>query len=76
MAGLGDTGAGLALHTLELANRGGVVIWVLIAFSLFGLAIVLLKSYQFARLRIWRRAWIDEALRAVRNRQPESETLP
>ncbi len=67
MGSLGSTGEGLALHTLELANRGGVVIWVLLAFSLFGLAIVLLKSYQFARLRIWRRAWINEALQAVRN---------
>ena len=67
---MGGIGEGLALHTLELANRGGIVIWVLLAFSLLGLAIVLLKLYQFARLRIWRRAWIDEAVRAVRNREP------
>jgi biopolymer transport protein ExbB len=70
--GLGGNTEGLAWHSLELANRGGVVIWVLLAFSLFGLAIVLLKFYQFARLRIWRRAWIHEAVRAVRDRQPET----
>ncbi len=63
---------GLAVQTLELANRGGVVIWVLLGFSLLGLAIVLLKLYQFARLRIWRRAWIDEAVQAIRNGEPAS----
>ena len=58
------------MQILELANRGGAVVWVLLGFSLLGLAIVLLKLYQFARLRIWHRAWIDAALRAVRAGEP------
>ena len=65
-------GEGVLQHTLELADKGGVVIWVLFAFSLLGLAIVLLKLYQFARLRIWRRAWIDEAVQAIRKGEPAS----
>jgi biopolymer transport protein ExbB len=58
------------VQILELANRGGPVVWVLLGFSLLGLAIVLLKLYQFARLRIWHRAWIAPALQAVRAGEP------
>ena len=72
MGGLSAIGDGLAQHALELADKGGVVIWALLAFSLLGLAIVLLKLYQFARLRIWRRAWIDEAVQAIRRGEPAS----
>ena len=57
--------AGWATQTIELASRGGVVVWALGGFSLAGAAIVLVKLYQFGRLRIWSRRWLTEALDAV-----------
>jgi biopolymer transport protein ExbB len=58
-----------AVLTSEIAlllARGGWVMGVLLAFSLAGLTIVLVKLQQFARLRIWSRAWIEDALGRVR----------
>jgi biopolymer transport protein ExbB len=49
-----------------LADRGGPVLVVLLALSVAALAIVLLKLQQFARLRIWSRAWLGPVLTAVR----------
>jgi biopolymer transport protein ExbB len=49
-----------------LLARGGWVMGVLLAFSLAGLSIVLVKLLQFARLRIWSRAWIEDALQRTR----------
>ena len=41
--------------------EGGVVLWVLAGFSIVGVAIMGVKALQFARLRIWRRAWLGWA---------------
>ncbi len=41
-------------------SEGGVVLWLLGAFSLAVVAIVLVKAVQFGRLRIWSRAWLDQ----------------
>lgn len=63
---------GILEHTLELAERGGVVVWILLGFSWAALTIVLVKLWQFLRQRIWRRGWIDEAIDALRAGQRES----
>ncbi len=51
---------------VTLLGRGGWVMGVLVALSLAGVTIFLAKLQQFARLRIWSRAWIDDTLEAVR----------
>ena len=55
-----------AEQVFELASRGGAVIWVLLVFSLVALAIVVLKLYQFAQLRIWSDGGIEAAIAALR----------
>ena len=44
---------------------GGIVLWLLAGFSVVAVAIVGVKLVQFARLRIWRRAWLAELWRDV-----------
>jgi biopolymer transport protein ExbB len=56
----------LAGPLFDLLARGGWVMAVLALFSLAGLTIFLVKLQQFARLRIWSRAWIDPALASIR----------
>ena len=43
--------------------EGGIVLWVLAGFSIVALAIVLVKTLQFTRARIWSRAWLREVWR-------------
>jgi biopolymer transport protein ExbB len=50
----------------DLLARGGWVMAVLLVFSLVGLAIVIGKLQQFARARIWSRAWLNDALSLVK----------
>ena len=56
----------LSPQILELVARGGWVMGVLLIFSAAGLSIVLVKLYQFARLRIWSLGWLEEVLAATR----------
>lgn len=49
-------------HSLELLQEGGPVMVVLLGFSILALAIILLKLYQFARLRIGARGFLDDAV--------------
>lgn len=51
---------------LELLERGGPVVAVLLGLSVLALAITLLKLGQYARARLWRRAWIDRTVDAAR----------
>ena len=54
------------LLNADLLGRGGWVMAVLLVFSLAGLAIVIAKLQQFARARIWSRAWLADVLARVR----------
>lgn len=51
----------------ELFELGGPVVMVLAAMSVFGLAIILLKCWQFASLQINARGFIEPALTQWRN---------
>lgn len=60
-----DTGLMSALqmsNLLKLIELGGPIVAVLLIMSVFGLAIVLLKVWQFAAARVGRRRFIDPAL--------------
>ncbi|MGB0210715.1 MotA/TolQ/ExbB proton channel family protein [Algiphilus sp.] len=46
----------------EALALGGPVVAVLCAMSVLGLAIVLLKLWQFAQIRIWERSFVDPVL--------------
>ena len=59
--------ASLTPEITTLLARGGWVMGVLLAFSLVGLTIFLVKLQQFIRLRIWSRAWITDALDEARS---------
>jgi biopolymer transport protein ExbB len=50
----------------ELLVRGGPVVGVLLALSVLALAITLIKLGQFARARLWSRAWIADAVARAR----------
>jgi biopolymer transport protein ExbB len=50
----------------HLVGRGGPIVWLLLGLSVVALAIVLGKLAQFARLRLWSRAWLGPILEAVR----------
>ncbi len=63
---------GFSFWITDLLARGGWVMGVLLVFSLAGLAIVIVKLQQFARARIWSRAWLDDALGRVRRGDPDS----
>lgn len=66
---------------------GGPVVWILSAFSVVALSIVLLKLWQFARLRpesaadveqglaLWRQGETTAALAALQTRRPVSELV-
>lgn len=51
---------------LDFMQAGGPTMYVLLAFSVIGLAIILLKLGQFAAARIGSRKFIEEALSEVR----------
>lgn len=85
-----DTGflGSIADNLLNLISLGGPVVAVLLAMSVIGLAIVLLKLWQFASLRIGRRRFIELALKdwrahrfeaaqkaLTRERNPIADTL-
>jgi biopolymer transport protein ExbB len=55
-----------------LLARGGWVMGVLLVFSLAAAAIFLVKLQQFARMRIWSRAWLAETLDAVRRGEADA----
>lgn len=59
--------SGFGLDNLfQLITLGGPIVAVLLAMSVFGLAIVLLKLWQFGSVRIGRRRFIKPALTAWR----------
>lgn len=49
-------------HSLTLVQGGGPIMVILLGLSVLGLAIIFLKIYQFIRLHIAARAFIDEAI--------------
>ena len=51
-----------ATRVYELFDRGGVVVWLLFALATFALAIVFIKTWQFATVRISRRVPVNRAL--------------
>ncbi|MCZ6465578.1 MAG: MotA/TolQ/ExbB proton channel family protein [Proteobacteria bacterium] len=57
--------AALSEALSSLAGRGGPVLVILLGLSVLALTLVLLKLYQFARLRLWSRAWLEPVLAAV-----------
>ncbi|MGB7300897.1 MAG: MotA/TolQ/ExbB proton channel family protein [Burkholderiaceae bacterium] len=46
----------------SLVERGGIIVWVLFGLAVFSLAIVLIKTWQFAGSRIGRRRPVNDAL--------------
>lgn len=51
---------------IDMLNRGGPVMWVLLAMSIAALAIIAAKFYQFAQLKLGKRDFVDQALQALR----------
>lgn len=61
---------------LGLLERGGIIMYVLLALSVVGLAIVLLKVFHFQRLRLRRLGFVDDVIAKVAAGQiPESRTI-
>ena len=56
---------------IDLASRGGPVVWVLCGLSVLALTIVLLKLFQFAQARIWSRAWVEAVVADVEHGDTE-----
>lgn len=56
------TAADAAARTAELFQLGGPVLYVLLAMSIVALAIVLVKLYQFAAMRVRDRAFVPAVL--------------
>lgn len=54
---------------VELTDRGGPVVVVLLGLSVLALAITLVKLAQFARARLWSHAWTAEVVDRARNGQ-------
>ncbi|MEE2672315.1 MAG: MotA/TolQ/ExbB proton channel family protein [Myxococcota bacterium] len=57
----------LAPQVFELLARGGWVMGVLLLLSLAAVSIILVKLYQFTRLRIWSRDWLENVLSSARS---------
>ncbi len=62
MSGIAWFGGGL-----ELLEKGGVVIYILLALSIVGLAIILIKAYHFTRARLRRLGFVDEAVAELKS---------
>lgn len=60
---LASDGFSVAAAIGTRASEGGIVLWLLGAFSIVVLAIVLVKLIQFARFQIWSRAWLEAVWR-------------
>lgn len=61
---------------LGLLERGGIIMYVLLALSVVGLAIVLLKVFHFQRLRLRRLGFVDDVIAKVAAGQiPEARTI-
>lgn len=56
----------------HLVSLGGPIVAVLLAMSVFGLAIVLLKIWQFAGQQVGRRRFVEPALNNWRQQRPEA----
>lgn len=79
--------ADLVEQLVDFMTVGGPVVWILSAFSVVALSIVLLKLWQFARLRpesaadveqglaLWRQGETSAALAALQTRRPISELV-
>lgn len=59
----------VTLRIHEFLDTGGAVVYVLLAMSIFAMAVILLKLYQFHRVRIGARGSAGEALRLHRSGQ-------
>jgi biopolymer transport protein ExbB len=59
------TGDEFLSNGLGLLEKGGAVMYVLLAFSVAGLAIVLLKVLQFQRLKLRRLGFVDDAIAKI-----------
>lgn len=67
------TWLGSILNNLaHLVSLGGPIVAVLLAMSVFGLAIVLLKLWQFAGQRVGRRRFVEPALSNWRQQRPQA----
>ena len=59
------TGDEFLTNGFGLLEKGGAVMYVLLAFSVVGLAIVLLKVVQFQRLKLRRLGFVDDAIAKI-----------
>ena len=59
------TGDEFLSNGFGLLEKGGAVMYVLLAFSVVGLAIVLLKVVQFQRLKLRRLGFVDDAIAKI-----------
>lgn len=50
----------------DLFNKGGPLMYVLALLSIYGLAVILLKIYQFSRARVWDTSFIEPVLGALK----------
>ena len=70
------TGDEFLTNGFGLLEKGGAVMYVLLAFSVVGLAIVLLKVVQFQRLKLRRLGFVDDAIAKIAAGQvAESRTI-
>ena len=52
--------------SFELFEKGGIVMYILAALSVYALAVVFYKLYQFARSQVFRKDFIEPAMEAMK----------
>lgn len=57
---------------LALLNKGGVVMYILMALSVYALAIILIKIYQFRRSHIYDTSFVDPLIEETRINGPQA----
>lgn len=56
---------------IELFDKGGVVMYILAALSIYALAVIFYKVYQFATAQVFRKDFIEPAMHAMKSAEYE-----
>lgn len=56
---------------VELFDKGGLVLYVLAAVSIYALAVIFYKLYQFATCNVFRKDFIEPAMQGIKNAEYE-----
>ncbi len=60
---------------MALLHKGGVMMYALIALSIYSLAVIILKIAQFSKANVFDRSFIDAALQEIKNGDRSKATL-